>query len=71
MRMDVCIVHSSTSANPLPLVVAHGMGDSCYNPGMKSITKATGNHLGVYARAQTRADIRVQTWARHMAPAPA
>jgi len=33
----------------LPLVVAHGMGDSCFNPGMKSITKASGERLGVYA----------------------
>jgi palmitoyl-protein thioesterase len=35
--------------NSVPLVVAHGMGDSCFNPGMKSITKASGNHLGVYS----------------------
>jgi len=33
----------------VPIVVAHGMGDSCFNPGMKSITKAAGNHLGVYS----------------------
>jgi len=33
----------------LPIVVAHGMGDSCYNPGMKSITKAAGDRLGVYS----------------------
>lgn len=37
---------SSTSK---PLVVAHGMGDSCFNPGMKSVTQAAGNHLGVYS----------------------
>ena len=24
----------------LPMVVAHGMGDSCFNPGMKSVTEA-------------------------------
>merc|ERR1712166_1332068 len=35
--------------NSVPLVVAHGMGDSCFNPGMQSITKASGNHLGVYS----------------------
>eukprot|EP01063_Lacrimia_lanifica_P002443 TRINITY_DN1128_c0_g1_i1.p1 TRINITY_DN1128_c0_g1~~TRINITY_DN1128_c0_g1_i1.p1 ORF type:complete len:361 (+),score=155.16 TRINITY_DN1128_c0_g1_i1:54-1136(+) len=35
--------------NTVPLVVAHGMGDSCFNPGMQSITKAAGNHLGVYS----------------------
>merc|ERR1711935_379281 len=33
----------------VPLVVAHGMGDSCFNPGMMSITKAAGNRLGVYS----------------------
>ena len=26
-----------------------GTGDSCFNPGMQSITKASGNHLGVYS----------------------
>jgi len=40
----------------VPLVVAHGMGDSCFNPGMKSITKAAGNHLGVYATCIPTAD---------------
>merc|ERR1712195_349629 len=35
--------------NSVPLVVAHGMGDSCFNPGMQSITKSSGNHLGVYS----------------------
>jgi len=33
----------------LPVVLAHGMGDSCFNPGMKSIVKATTDRLGVYA----------------------
>ena len=33
----------------LPIVVAHGMGDSCFNPGMESITKASGVQLGVYS----------------------
>lgn len=27
----------------------HGMGDSCFNPGMKSITEAVGKHLGTYS----------------------
>jgi len=30
-------------------VAAHGMGDSCFNPGMKQITKMAGEHLGVYS----------------------
>lgn len=33
----------------LPVVIAHGMGDSCFNAGMKSITAAAGSHLGVYS----------------------
>jgi len=39
----------NANASQLPVVVAHGMGDSCFNPGMKSVTQAAGNHLGVYA----------------------
>jgi len=31
----------------LPLVFAHGMGDSCFNSGMKQITKLSGEHMGV------------------------
>ena len=34
----------------LPLVVAHGMGDSCFNPGMMSLASVAGEHLGVYSR---------------------
>ena len=30
----------------LPIVVTHGMGDSCFNPGMKNITSSAGAHLG-------------------------
>ena len=33
----------------LPTVLMHGMGDSCFNRGMKSITKAVGNDLGSYS----------------------
>ena len=32
----------------LPVVFMHGMGDSCFNSGMKSITDAVATHLGVY-----------------------
>lgn len=32
-----------------PIVVTHGMGDSCFNGGMKQITKAAGDHAGVYS----------------------
>eukprot|EP00941_MAST-03F_sp_MAST-3F-sp1_P005517 g5517.t1 len=50
------IVHWSESsvepkpkADAIPTVVAHGMGDSCFNPGMKEITNDIGKHLGSYA----------------------
>jgi palmitoyl-protein thioesterase len=33
----------------LPTVFMHGMGDSCFNPGMKSITEKVGEHLGTYS----------------------
>merc|ERR1711959_733003 len=33
----------------LPTVFMHGMGDPCFNPGMKSITAAVGKHLGTYS----------------------
>jgi palmitoyl-protein thioesterase len=36
-------------ASALPIVVAHGMGDSCFNSGMKSITKAAGVKVGAYS----------------------
>lgn len=40
---------SRLKAAAYPIVVTHGMGDSCFNPGMKSITKAAGAHSGVYS----------------------
>jgi len=33
----------------LPTVFMHGMGDSCFNPGMQSITAAVGKHVGTYS----------------------
>eukprot|EP00658_Telonema_sp_P-2_P022788 TRINITY_DN19117_c0_g2_i1.p1 TRINITY_DN19117_c0_g2~~TRINITY_DN19117_c0_g2_i1.p1 ORF type:complete len:357 (+),score=118.42 TRINITY_DN19117_c0_g2_i1:190-1260(+) len=38
-----------TPTNGIPTVVAHGMGDSCFNPGMKSITEAIGTKTGAYS----------------------
>jgi palmitoyl-protein thioesterase len=37
------------TAEALPLVFAHGMGDSCFNSGMKQITADAGTHAGVYS----------------------
>jgi len=36
-------------SSSLPTVFMHGMGDSCFNPGMKSITEKVGQHLGTYS----------------------
>lgn len=33
----------------MPTVVAHGMGDSCYHPGMRSIARGIGSRTGTYA----------------------
>ena len=32
----------------LPTVFGHGMGDSCFNSGMKQITADTGKHIGKF-----------------------
>jgi len=37
------------SGNGLPTVVGHGMGDSCFNRGMKSITQGIAAKTGTYA----------------------
>ena len=42
-------------SSSLPTVFMHGMGDSCFNPGMKSITAAVGTHLGKYFVAPGKA----------------
>jgi len=34
----------------LPTVTAHGMGDSCYEPGFASVTRGIGKRTGSYAR---------------------
>jgi len=40
---------SEVSGSYLPTVLAHGMGDSCFNGGMKSITKGIGQKTGEYS----------------------
>ena len=44
----------------LPVVLAHGMGDSCFNPGFKSVTAAVGKRLGVYATCKPTGDSQVE-----------
>merc|ERR1719326_2131550 len=43
------MVVDNDQAITLPLVFMHGMGDSCFNSGMKSITKSAGEHMNVYS----------------------
>jgi len=49
----------TSTNNSVPLVVAHGMGDSCFNPGMKSVTQAAGSHLGVYSTCIPTGDTQI------------
>lgn len=42
-------VSAHKNENSLPLVFMHGMGDSCFNRGMESITESSGEYLGVYS----------------------
>ena len=46
---DVALPKSDAAAGALPIVTAHGMGDSCFNSGMKSVTAAAGKRVGAYA----------------------
>lgn len=38
---------AATTASALPVVLAHGMGDSCFNSGMQHITRTIAQWLGV------------------------
>lgn len=49
---------SPESSNSLPLVFLHGMGDSCFNRGMESITEESGAYLGVYSTCIPTGDDR-------------
>ncbi len=42
-------VEKLSAGTGMPVVLAHGMGDSCFNPGFRSVTKLVGAHLGVYS----------------------
>jgi len=44
----------------LPVVLGHGMGDSCFNAGFKSVTAAVGAKLGVYAVCIPTGDNRIE-----------
>jgi Palmitoyl protein thioesterase len=40
---------TTSSSSSVPIVLAHGMGDSCYNGGMQHVTQLMTDWLGVYA----------------------
>ena len=40
---------AAAGGGALPTVTAHGMGDSCFNAGMKEITTLVGTTLGTYS----------------------
>lgn len=42
-------ISKTTYGEGLPLVFLHGMGDSCFNNGMSSLTKDAGDYKGVYS----------------------
>eukprot|EP00325_Prymnesiales_sp_UTEX-LB-985_P006524 CAMPEP_0174696940 /NCGR_PEP_ID=MMETSP1094-20130205/2938_1 /TAXON_ID=156173 /ORGANISM="Chrysochromulina brevifilum, Strain UTEX LB 985" /LENGTH=295 /DNA_ID=CAMNT_0015893815 /DNA_START=29 /DNA_END=916 /DNA_ORIENTATION=- len=48
------------SAGHVPTVVAHGMGDSCFNPGMQEITTLIGKTLGSYSVCVPTGDTKAQ-----------
>jgi hypothetical protein len=53
-KLSPFLRHSSlrsplSSNSALPIVVAHGMGDSCYNTPMVSLTSAMGARAGTYS----------------------
>jgi len=48
--MFSCLLSAASATNPYPTVTAHGMGDSCFNQGMKDITTIVGNTTGEYAK---------------------
>jgi len=50
---------SSRAGSVLPLVFLHGMGDSCFNNGMQSITEESGVYMGVYSTCIPTGDTRL------------
>jgi len=51
--------HKASATANLPIVSAHGMGDSCFNAGMKSITEEAGAEMGVYSVCIPTGDDRI------------
>ena len=50
----------SLSSGSLPIVTAHGMGDSCFNSGMKSVTRSAGLTVGAYSVCIPTGDSRIK-----------
>ena len=51
--------HKKGDGAELPTVLAHGMGDSCFNRGMSNIAKEVGAHLDSYAVCVPTGDSRI------------
>ncbi|GMH65302.1 hypothetical protein TrST_g9549 [Triparma strigata] len=60
MEIPAARVLKEGESKALPIVVAHGMGDSCFNSGMKSITKAAGAKVGAYSTCIPTGDSRIK-----------
>jgi len=48
-RIEPSTAAMSPRADALPVVTAHGMGDSCFNAGFKQLTQGVGTHTGSYS----------------------
>merc|ERR1719210_949507 len=46
---EVGVPAESGPSTALPVVTAHGMGDSCFEPGFRSVTRFVGRKTGSYA----------------------
>eukprot|EP01063_Lacrimia_lanifica_P002384 TRINITY_DN11255_c0_g1_i1.p1 TRINITY_DN11255_c0_g1~~TRINITY_DN11255_c0_g1_i1.p1 ORF type:complete len:316 (+),score=151.02 TRINITY_DN11255_c0_g1_i1:69-1016(+) len=55
---------SGAAGGKLPTVTAHGMGDSCFNPGFKSVTAAVAKATGSYAVCIPTGDTQAQDTTR-------
>lgn len=53
------VVNKVYTKGSLPIVTAHGMGDSCFNSGMRSLTRKAGNKVGAYSVCIPTGDTRI------------
>ena len=60
MRTAVLLACTTAVHAKLPTVVGHGMGDSCFNFGMKHITKLVGEQTDSYSVCVPTGDTRIE-----------